>query len=355
MATHPAHVEKVDARSLDWDLVMRLAKRHRVKGHLAEYVLKGASDNLTGVPPCVLTKLKTEKDALAFSEMRMLSAFKMIKDQLDNDRIGFVLIKGLQITSRAYGRLGIRSNHDIDILVDESDVVAAKKSLTRLGFNGNSDSGDIRASGVMSKRKDLELYSDRLQVAVDLHWRFFVNRFLLPVMSADLTRTEHILGNCAVQVLQPHANIVYLSVHGAHHGWSRLKWLADMNALLAVEGRDTLVDASELANQLGVSACLDQALFLQDAIYKGKKYAKADFPGLRDWLLHQLALTSIAGFEDREIEMVWGGTKFKNLSHYLLKTEGRYLRQEFKFDLKSRISEINPFRNNTYSDPAKIE
>lgn len=53
----------------------------------------------------------------------------------------------------------------------------------------------------------------------------------------------------------------YLGVHGAYHHWSRLKWLADVNAMLAT----TAVDVTQLyrhAQKIGAGLCAGQALLL---------------------------------------------------------------------------------------------
>jgi len=53
----------------------------------------------------------------------------------------------------------------------------------------------------------------------------------------------------------------YLCVHGAYHRWSRLKWLADLNAMLAA----TAADVTRLyrhAQNVGAGLCAGQALLL---------------------------------------------------------------------------------------------
>ena len=58
----------------------------------------------------------------------------------------------------------------------------------------------------------------------------------------------------------------YLCVHGAQHAWSRLKWLADLNALVA----GNAVDVTRLyrhAQRLGASVCAAQALVLCNRLF----------------------------------------------------------------------------------------
>jgi hypothetical protein len=61
--------------------------------------------------------------------------------------------------------------------------------------------------------------------------------------------------------LAPDDLFAYLCVHGAHHAWSRLKWLADLNALIASSKPD-LERLYRHAQKLGAGLCAGQALLL---------------------------------------------------------------------------------------------
>jgi hypothetical protein len=64
-----------------------------------------------------------------------------------------------------------------------------------------------------------------------------------------------------VPTLAPDDLFAFLCVHGAHHSWSRLKWLADLNALVV----STSSDVEHLfrhAQSVGAGKCVGQALWL---------------------------------------------------------------------------------------------
>jgi hypothetical protein len=310
---------------------------------VAEALLRGGIIGIPELPQKVESALRKARQTITLRELRLLSGLKTIKERLDAAEIGFVLLKGLHTTSRAYGKLGIRTNHDIDLLVEEQDVQEAAERLELLGFrklaNGESATADF-SEETKVKHKDLELYHPELDITVDLHWRLFTNPFLLPVQAIKKTKVEALFGGLPVNVLRPDANIVYLAVHGAHHGWSRLKWLADFHAVVAAAGPDAVSAALALAEELGVASGLSQAMILRQAIFEeGSQPAEKLLAsrGIRTRMLCQLALVSMTHFDAREIENVWGGTKPKNLSHYLLKTQPRYLAHEVVADVRSRL------------------
>jgi len=328
-----------EAPSLDWDLALSLAGRHRVEGQLAEALLRGGIAGIPELPQEVERALRQARQTITLRELRLLSGLQAIKERLDDAQIDFVLLKGLHTTSRAYGKLGIRTNHDIDLLVDEKDVQEAAERLSQMGFrklaNGEDATADF-SDATKIKQKDLELYSADLDITVDLHWRLFANPFLLPVDRIRKTKVEALFGGCSVHVLRPEANIVYLAVHGAHHGWSRLKWLADFHAVVAAEA-EAVAAAFALAEELDVAPALNQAMALRQAVFGDSSQSAAPH-GIRTRMLCRLALFSMTHFDEREIESVWGATKPKNFSHYLLTSKPRYLAHEAAADIRGRIA-----------------
>jgi hypothetical protein len=65
----------------------------------------------------------------------------------------------------------------------------------------------------------------------------------------------------AVRTLAPDDLFAYLCVHGARHSWSRLKWLADLNALVVSSSAD-IERLYRHAQKVGGGICAGQALLL---------------------------------------------------------------------------------------------
>src|SRR5690606_21042563 len=80
--------------------------------------------------------------------------------------------------------------------------------------------------------KDMVFAHPGHRTIVELHWRLFDNRHLYNPATDQPARVQ--LTPCAaVWTLAPEAAFLYLCLHGAQHAWSRLKWLADVAALVA--------------------------------------------------------------------------------------------------------------------------
>src|SRR5690606_33130978 len=65
-----------------------------------------------------------------------------------------------------------------------------------------------------------------------------------------------------------HADLfAYLAVHGAYSGWSRLKWIADIAAMLSHETAQGIAELYDHSVRLGVDRCAAQALLLAERLF----------------------------------------------------------------------------------------
>src|SRR5690606_18055592 len=71
----------------------------------------------------------------------------------------------------------------------------------------------------------------------------------------------------AVWTLAPEAAFLYLCLHGAQHAWSRLKWLADVAALVAKLDEAELTRRYAAARARGLHRAMGQALLLAERLF----------------------------------------------------------------------------------------
>ena len=88
------------------------------------------------------------------------------------------------------------------------------------------------------------------------------NPLLLEGVDArSATQRVPLSGGVSVRTLAGDDLFAYLCVHGAQHAWSRLKWLADLNALVAANAAD-IAPLYRHAQKIGAGLCAGQALLL---------------------------------------------------------------------------------------------
>jgi hypothetical protein len=115
---------------LDWALFAALVVRHRVFG-LVEHALRSAG---VTIPEPQRAALCDRAQRTSWSELIMAGELRAIQDDLRVGGVQPTILKGLALSIKAYGRLGLRYNRDIDLLVPWSDV----KTACAAAMNGSS-------------------------------------------------------------------------------------------------------------------------------------------------------------------------------------------------------------------------
>jgi hypothetical protein len=181
-----------------------------------------------------------------------------------------LFIKGATLEQLAYGRSGFKQSRDIDVLIDQRDLDQAEDLLAQHGylreFPTSELSTRIRTDPVRRRaflRAEKETVWRRGKLVVEIHWRLANSRFLLPGLDVHGPRQsiELMPGRSVATFARPEL-FAYLATHGACHGWFRLKWLADLVALVGEASGEELAEMHERAVSLRVGRCSAQALLL---------------------------------------------------------------------------------------------
>jgi len=270
--------EKVDGTDLaeavdavhDWPAFLALVDRHRLAPQVY-HALKNCSADC--MDPVQVQALRTRMKMNTRKALLQITEWVRIRRHFSEKGIACLVFKGPVLAVQAYGELALRHAGDLDVVVAPDVVLVAEKILLSLGY--------IRAysSGALSSRQwqayrgrfaDLGYVHRRSGLRLELHWRFFHNPQLLPLDSRQVlaeSRMLRVAGVPTAAMSLPDLLLV-LCVHGAKHGWFRLFWLADINALLAtfpcVEQRKLL----KRAQALGVERMFLQGLMLAHRLYR---------------------------------------------------------------------------------------
>lgn len=315
---------------VDWHALLQLAERHRVVPALA-----AANAGLCRpAPEPVASRLSALAGQAAFAELALAATTREIVAILAQRGIACIVLKGVPLSMMIYGRLGMRTSRDIDLLVAPRDAPNALEILGALGF-GARDPRFCLATR-MHRYKDVELLHDGRRQIVELHWRLFDNPHLLP-FDDRATPTRGVLASGEPCNVLPHrSNLLYLASHGAQHGWSRLKWLADWAALLAPSGTRGIAAFYDGVEWAEGRRSVAQGLLLCGTLFGWPVPDSVTRDAGRDWRIRALvriALHVLTGGGEREIEDISFATTRKNISHYLLLSSPRYLWNELIFDL----------------------
>jgi hypothetical protein len=166
----------------------------------------------------------------------------------------------------AFGNLGLSGGQDIDLLVPWEMLPAAAALVTQAGyrrFDPPPNISDAQMRLVMPLRRDLGFVHEATGMQIELHWRLFLNPHAMTEATfMTVSRVVPLGGATGLRTLGEEDLFAYLCMHGALHWWNRLKWLADINALLAAVPDGDVEHLVRGAEARGAGRAAAQALLL---------------------------------------------------------------------------------------------
>jgi hypothetical protein len=286
------------AEGVDWRQVFRLVDRHRLWGHARQALTQA------GIVPPPLIEAQLAARVAAMTRRNLASAAETARlcGLLREAEIDAIFLKGATLEAALYGGdFSIKHSRDIDILVAPAQLHRARALLEGAGYVLDPPLPPLpepRLALLLAHSPEWEFRDSARGSVVELHWLLAKNDRLIPGLGLASPRQETAIAGVAVPTFAREELFVYLCAHGAQHRWSRLKWLADLAAMLAQE-----TDAGDIerlyraAERQGAGRCAGQALLLSERLLG------ATLPGdlaakLRDGaasLLEAVALEAMIG------------------------------------------------------------
>ncbi len=301
----------------NWPNALKVIRRHRMVG-LAHHALAGVDmpDNTRRALAMQAAEQARSGLALAGEALRLAQAFA-------SGNLPVAFLKGPVLSHQLHGDLGRRHSRDLDLIVAPTDRERAAALLATLGYRAEGDF-DLSAAGVWTDRLNEWQYRHaRSGIVVELHWRFCPNHRMAEPLSRLATWSDVTIGaGRGLRTLTGDSLAAYLCLHGSLHAWSRLKWLADLDALMSTQGPEAperlLVFAAraELTRPVGVGLALAATLLDMPLSQATRRQL------VEDRALRALGRTAIAtmttGHGSTELEATRFGNTRVRLSHFRL-------------------------------------
>lgn len=204
-----------------WDLV-RGARYHRI-APLAHVAYRDST-------PLLASVLKADRDRAMGVHLRAT----MVLDQLDTllQHLRWVTFKGPVLSEVAHPRAGLRSYHDVDVLVSPGDLREVCSILLAAGWVITDYDDMLRNPATPGEMH----WTSPTGLLVDLHWSMTntaVRRARLSVPTDELLARRRALavGLGRAWTLEPVDTIVHVGLHAALTGANRLLLLLDVDQL----------------------------------------------------------------------------------------------------------------------------
>jgi microcystin-dependent protein len=226
----PVRAERLRApgSGIDGVLLAGVAVRHGVAGMVAEAMRHAG----LAVPE----RLARAARGSGIAALRQAGEALRLEALFAGATIPVLFLKGTTLARRAYGAIGLRDAADIDLVVAPDDVERAWRLMAEAGYvtlipRRRLTTGARRAF-VWAAKDSCHRHTAHGFV-VELHWRLSDDLADPRLPHRHLWQSVEVTSGRSLATLGDEALFVYLCTHGAAHLWARLKWLADIGALVA--------------------------------------------------------------------------------------------------------------------------
>jgi len=224
--------------SLNWDYIITTSDLNGVIPLLAKTINLYLKDS---IPSDVLNTVTEMNREIAVSNLVKLKELFNIDRQLKETEINTLVLKGPGMGAEIYGDLSLRPFGDLDILINKENVAEAVKILK---YNGYEYCFDLTEKQIEIYKKSpiylidhdmhYSFYNPLKSIYLELHWALMPEKYSF---SQDI---NEIFSNAVpvsvnsgrFDVLGDEDLIIYLSIHGAKHYWSRMIWIFDITSFI---------------------------------------------------------------------------------------------------------------------------
>lgn len=179
--------------------------------------------------------------------------------------IDAIFLKGAALAMVAHGSFSQKTSSDIDILVDPRSLERLFSALPGWGYHFTcvlDVEGDRLIHRYATLNSETTWRSPERRMTLDVHQRLMFHKTLMPGVGLASPREAVALSPAqSVTTIARDHLFAYLTVHGLGHGWERIKWLADVVAMLGDDPTE-IERLHGVARSLGAGRSVDVALIL---------------------------------------------------------------------------------------------
>lgn len=250
-------VQQVSLKDIDWKHFVHLAMHHRVYPYLYPIVSRMQDQ---GIPPAVTGHLQMEYRRNTMQMLQLTGEMGKLADELAGRGIRSIFLKGPVLAQDLYGDVSLRTSRDLDFIVPIGQLKEAEALLISRGFVKEEEFETILGDWKWRQHHNSFNHPER-NIKVEIHWRMNPSPSKEPGFD-ELWERSRVSGSLGrhVRYLGVQDLFLFLTAHGARHGWSRLRWLLDIRKLL-----EQRPDSAKLVRHLrryGYSDMGGQALIL---------------------------------------------------------------------------------------------
>jgi len=215
-------------QGINWELFIDLSLHHRLYPILYTKV-KQFPDF---IPTNVMKMLLKLYQRNTFQMLDLTREMEIVSKLFNENQIRVLFLKGPVLAYELYGDLSLRTSSDLDFLIPIDELETAENLLSELGYEKDDYIHSV-LNDWRWRHHHVTYIHPKKGLKVEIHWR------LHPGPGKELSfndlwsrKSLTSITSSPVYYLGKEDLFVFLVTHGSRHGWSRLRWLVDINQLL---------------------------------------------------------------------------------------------------------------------------
>lgn len=220
---------------IDWSRFIQLARHHRVYPTLYGKLRRDEAAGRQTVPGPTMEALRSDYQRNTFQMLQLSAEMEILCKRFAESGIRTLVLKGPVLAADLYGDISCRTCGDLDVLVPIDRLEEAEQLLGALGYV-KDDYIETVLNDWKWRHHHITFINLRKGMKIEVHWRLNPGPGKEPDFHALWGRkrlstiTDH-----PVYYLGKEDLFLFLVSHGARHGWSRLRWLTDIDRLARQE------------------------------------------------------------------------------------------------------------------------
>jgi len=305
------------AEGADWPRTARIARRHRVEGLVRDGLRRAG----VAAPEPEGAQLSRAAERITIQNLTLAGESLRLKRAFEAAGVDLLFVKGLTLAQRAWGSIAFKMGWDIDVLVAPDAVEEAARLLEQAGYALKIPEGAAARERLAFWHRHWKesVWVAPSGIVVELHTALADNEALLRGVGLGSPRQDvAIAGAGALPTLALEPLFSYLAVHGASSAWFRLKWIADVAALIAPLSEPEIERLYRAAAAVGAGRAAAVALLLCARLFGTPLSATLLAELMRDRVVRTLLRVSLRKLAGRAEQRELGETRLGTLSIHLL-------------------------------------
>ncbi len=254
-------------QTFDWQRFLSLAERHRLQPLVFDRLQRLSDAAAADVPKQAVIQLWRSHETNRIRNLLLADELQRLLGSLREAGIEAVSFKGPALAIAAYDDLALRQFTDLDLLVRQEQVFAARDRLQADGYRQLYEipPDEEQAYLESARQYDLVMYGESSGILVELHWKTSADTTVEDLQDPRWWQrlSPQQLALSTLWSLPPNELLLVLCIHGAKHRWERLAWLVDIAELirrqaqfewaLVLDGATLLRCRRRLANGLALA------------------------------------------------------------------------------------------------------